>query len=184
MSAENISRRGLLSLVAALAAAGNSKAQSVRSALGSPPLVHGFAGRKAVSGRFADRLGRERQVADFQGRVVLVNLWSTWCGPCRVEMPSLDRLAAAFPGDLTVLPVSFDGRGWEAIDAFWGKGFSNLTPYLAKDTALTDGYGALGLPFSVLLDRKGREVARLPRAAEWDQGAYRVLVARTVANRL
>lgn len=183
MSVGTVNRRALLGLAAAFTGAGASLAQPAQSVLGSPPLIYGFAGRKAVNGRFADRQGRAKQVTDFQGRVVLVNLWSTWCGPCRVEMPSLDRLAAAFPGDLTVLPVSFDGRGWEAIDAFWGKRFSHMTPYLAKDTALTDGYGALGLPFSVLLDRQGREVARLPRAAEWDQGAYRALVAKTITSR-
>lgn len=183
MNAARVNRRTLLGLAAAFAGAGRGMAQPARSILGSPPLIFGLAGRKAVGGLFANRQGRDSRIADFAGRVVLVNLWSTRCGPCRVEMPSLDRLAAAFPGDLTVLPISFDGGGWEAVDPFWGKQFPHLTPYLAKDTALTEGYGALGLPFSVLIDRQGREVARLPRAAEWDQGPYRALVAKTIASR-
>lgn len=179
MTGPLISRRAVFGL-AALAGAGAAEAQTNRSGLGSPPLVHGFSGRAAATGKFTDRQGREKQVADFRGRVVLLNLWSTWCGPCRIEMPSLDRLAAAFASDLAVLPVSFDGRGWLAVDEFWGDRFAHLTPYLAKDDQLTGSYGALGLPFSVLIDRGGREVARLPRAAEWDQGAYRSLVAKTV----
>jgi len=179
MSGIQINRRTVFGL-AALAGAGSARAQPGQVGLGSPPLVFGFSGRAAAAGRFADRHGHEKQLADFRGRVVLLNLWSSWCGPCRIEMPSLDRLAAAFAGELAVLPVSFDGRGWPAVDDFWGDRFAHLTPYLAKDNALTESYGALGLPFSVLIDRKGREVARLPRAAEWDRGAYRSLIAKTV----
>jgi len=183
MSPVPVSRRAVLSLgmaAGAGAGAGSAWAQAGRAGLGTPPLVYGFSGRAAVAGAFTDRRGREQRISDFRGRVVLVNLWATWCGPCRIEMPSLDRLASAFAGDLTVLPVSFDGQGWPAVDEFWGERFAHLKPYLAKDSALTDGYGALGLPFSVLIDRQGREVARLPRAAEWDRGSYRAAVAKTV----
>lgn len=132
MSGAAVNRRVLLGLAAALTETAASSAQPARSALGAPPLVYAFAGRRAVDGLFADRKGRERRTADFEGRVVLVNLWSSRCGPCRVEMPSLDRLAAAFPGELAVLPVSFDGGGWGAIDAFWGQQFPHLTPIWPK----------------------------------------------------
>lgn len=172
---------GLFSAGAALAAAAESHAAPARKVQPTTGLIVAQAGKPAVPGGFTDKTGRSRSLKDYRGRVVLLNLWSTWCAPCRLEMPALDRLAAAYPSDLAVLPVSFDGKGWDAVDDFWRSGFPYLTPYLADDRLLAEGYGALGFPFSVVLDRQGRELARLPRAAEWDRGAPRDLIAKAVS---
>ena len=70
--------------------------------------------------RFADAEGRGLSLGDFRGKVVLLNVWATWCVPCRQEMPSLDRLQAQLGGDdFTVLPLSIDRAGLPAIKRFY-----------------------------------------------------------------
>jgi thiol-disulfide isomerase/thioredoxin len=109
--------------------------------------------------------GSVLSVGAFRGKIVLVNFWASWCGPCRMELPSLDRLAAKRP-DLVVVAASVDADRDDGIRAFEGRyphlrlGFSTL-PAVQR-------FGALGMPYSVVLDAKGRERARVPRALAWD----------------
>ena len=95
-------------------------------------------------------------------------------------LPFADRLdAVTISGDVGDAKIDFKER-MSADEVESETTITGTGEALAKDDKLTKSYGALGLPFSVLIDRGGREVARLPRAAEWDQGAYRSLVAKTV----
>jgi len=81
---------------------------------------------------FDDAEGQARKLADFKGKVLLVNIWATWCGPCRKEMPALDRLQAHLGGsDFEVIPVSIDRGGMEAIRKFYSEiGVHNLAMYI------------------------------------------------------
>lgn len=97
-------------------------------------------------------------------------------------MPSLERLAARYPKDLVVLAVSNDQQGWPAIDRFARDQFPHLHLALAAGPDTARQLGVLGLPLSVIVDRDGREIARLPRAAEWDSGALASLVAQNIAR--
>ncbi|WP_343891424.1 TlpA disulfide reductase family protein [Sphingomonas oligophenolica] len=120
--------------------------------------------------------GSSLSVDAFRGRVILVNFWASWCGPCRMELPSLDRLAAKRP-DLVVIAASVDADRDDAIGAFMGRyphlrlGFSGL-PAVRH-------FGALGMPYSVVLDRNGREVARVPRTLSWDGPEGAAILRRT-----
>lgn len=149
-------------------------------------LVAGCAGTKGETGRqafldraqprvlpdvqFVDAEGRERSLADFRGKGVLLNLWAPWCGPCRDEMPALDRLAGGLGGpDLEVVALSLDKRGLPAAAAFHDSlGLDALEPY--ADTARQAVYllGPRGLPTTLLIDADGREVARALGARRWD----------------
>ncbi len=119
---------------------------------------------------FSDGNGSDHNVSEWKGKIVLVNLWATWCAPCKLEMPSLDRLQAKLGGaDFTVLPISLDQTGPDKPRQFLAANkLTNLSLFLDSKKALIQNFGAPGLPLSVLLDRQGREIARLAGPAEWD----------------
>ena len=118
--------------------------------------------------RFTARDGTPKTLADFRGRVVLVNFWATWCGPCRAEMPSLDRLQAKLGRRLTVLAISEDRRGADAIDPFLARlKLSTLAVYLDPNNGALQAFGLRGLPTSILVDRDGRMLWRVEGGVDW-----------------
>jgi thiol-disulfide isomerase/thioredoxin len=114
--------------------------------------------------------GSPRALADFSGRILLVNYWATWCTPCVAEMPSLDRLQGELGGeDFTVLPVSSDRGGITLVQPFYERtGLKHLKIYLDPDSTFTRASGVRGLPTSILFDRRGREIGRILGNIEWD----------------
>lgn len=133
--------------------------QSARPAM--PPLA------------FVDADGKPRSLEEFKGKLVLLNLWATWCGPCVEEMPSLDRLQAKLGGDdFTVLALAMDKQGKPLVEPFLAKlGVKNLAMYLDTSGNATRALKARGLPTTFLIDREGREIGRLEGAASWDSDA-------------
>lgn len=119
---------------------------------------------------FAGPGGEAMGPADLRGKVVLLNLWATWCAPCVEEMPALDRLQARLGGDgFEVVALSLDRGGREQVEPFFDKlGIGSLAVYLDTGGASMKALSPRGLPTSILLDREGREVGRLEGAAEWD----------------
>ncbi len=117
--------------------------------------------------------GKSHRLSEWRGKVVLLNLWATWCAPCKVEMPSLDRLQAKLGGDgFTVLTLSVDRGGVEKPLAFFaGNNITHLAVYNDNESEATAALRASGLPISVILDTQGREVARLAGPADWDSPA-------------
>lgn len=116
------------------------------------------------------RQGTEVGLADFRGRVVLVNFWATWCAPCLREMPSLERLQARLGGEaFTVIAASQDFDGWAKIAPFLDRhGLDRLPVYHDPKARLAQALEVRGLPTSVLVGRDGREIGRLTGPAEWD----------------
>lgn len=155
-----------------------SKAQTAAPANAEPPpaekpvaalLSREFAGKAAPDVAVTTKDGTEMRLSDFAGRPVLVNLWATWCAPCIVEMPALDKLSARLGEEAVVMPISQDLQGWEAVTPFWTKGgFSAMTPYLdADNTWLTAYPEAAALPTTILFDADGKEVWRVMGPADW-----------------
>jgi thiol-disulfide isomerase/thioredoxin len=155
----------------------------VARAQSAPPVIQRFKGGEIPAIEATDRVGRPIRLADLRGRVVIVNLWASWCPPCRVEMPSLERLAALYPNDLTVVAISNDEEGWPAIDRFWGQRFPHLRVALGPGPELIRRLGALGLPYSLIVDRDGREIGRVSRGIEWDKGEIKALIAQSVSSK-
>lgn len=120
--------------------------------------------------QFEDAQGQSRSLADFRGKIVLLNIWATWCVPCRKEMPALDRLQAILGGsDFEVVTLSTDRRGMDVVRKFYAEvGIRKLGMYLDSSAKATRELGVVGLPTTLLVDRKGREAGRLIGPAEWD----------------
>lgn len=119
---------------------------------------------------FFDADGNEVTLADFEGDVVVLNLWATWCAPCRREMPSLDRLQAELDEDgLSVIALSLDrGDVAKVRDFFDELEIANLAVYHDPEARAGRELAAPGLPTTVVIDRAGQEVGRLLGPAEWD----------------
>jgi len=128
---------------------------------------------------FVNGDGAPMTLSDFHGRVVLLNVWATWCVPCRQEMPALDRLQAKLGGpDFTVIPLSIDHRGRDAVRRFYQQlGLSSLEIYVDTSGDTIHAINALGLPQTLLIDRQGRELDRAIGAAEWDGSEMMALIA-------
>lgn len=138
---------------------------------GKLPAFASTEGRRPVLPlRFVDRGGKPRTLADFRGRVILLNLWATWCPPCRKEMPNLDRLQEKLGGpDFEVVALSIDRGGIFAVESFYDEmDIRNLEIYLDADAQAMAALGAVGLPTTLLIDRNGRERWRVVGPVEWD----------------
>jgi thiol-disulfide isomerase/thioredoxin len=120
--------------------------------------------------RFQDANGAEKTLADWRGKVVLVNLWATWCAPCRKEMPALDRLQRELGSSkFEVVAISVDRTGLAGARKFLDEtNVQNLALYADPTTKLSSALKAVGLPITLLLDTEGREIGRLVGPAEWD----------------
>ena len=132
--------------------------------------------------RFQDDQGHDLTLADFRGRAVLLNLWATWCVPCRQEMPTLDRLEARFGGkDFLVIALSIDRKGVDAVRDFYREvGVEKLAIYLDPSGKGSRGLAIPGVPATLLINQEGREVARKMGAAEWDGPEMVSLIERTI----
>lgn len=132
---------------------------------------------------FLDESGVEKRLSDWKGKVVLLNFWATWCAPCREEMPSLDRLEADLGGDdFAVVTVATGRNPLPGIKKFFEEEeIENLPILTDARQELARAMGVRGLPVTVLLDREGREVARLIGDAEWDTDAAKSLISQLTA---
>lgn len=119
--------------------------------------------------QFADGQGKSLSLADFRGRVVLLNIWATWCGPCRREMPDLAKLQQKLGGpDFEVVAVSMDLKGAEASAAFLKEtGAEALKLYIEPTGKILSDLKSVGLPTTLLINREGQELGRLLGPADW-----------------
>lgn len=133
--------------------------------------------------RFETETGAPRSLQDWRGQVVVLNFWATWCPPCRKEMPGLDQIAADYAdAGLAVLPVATGRNSLEGIKRFFSEaGVTTLPILLDPRSALARSSGVMGLPVTVLIDREGREVARLTGEADWAGSDARAVVESLLA---
>jgi len=122
---------------------------------------------------FEDAGGKTRKLSDWRGKTVLLNLWATWCVPCRKEMPALDELQGKLGGkDFEVVAVNIDTRDPEKPKNFLKEANLTRLGYFADQKAkvfqdLKAIGRALGMPTSVLIDAQGCEIATIAGPAEW-----------------
>ncbi|WP_338331128.1 TlpA family protein disulfide reductase [Rhizorhapis sp. SPR117] len=135
---------------------------------GSFTIDTSHAGEAAPDFTFEGPDGGDVMLADFKGKPLLVNLWATWCGPCVLEMPTLDQLAIDHNGKLQVVVISQDSQGRAKVDPFFKeRKFAALQPYIDAENQFGFHYGSGLLPTTVLYDAEGKEVARVLGALDW-----------------
>ena len=163
------------------AVAGQCAASAARAAE-IAPLARGEVAALSVSKKptpavdltFLGPQGQTLTMADFKGKAVLVNLWATWCLPCRAEMPALDRLQTKLGGDdFEVVAISIDTARLERRQAFLKEAEVNTLAFYADPKAdvfqvLKREGKALGLPTTLLIDAQGCELGVMAGPAEWD----------------
>jgi thiol-disulfide isomerase/thioredoxin len=131
---------------------------------------------------FTPENGQPTSLKAWKGRVVLVNLWATWCAPCRKEMPSLAALQSELGSkDFEVVAISLDRKGLEGSGQFLKEvGATALKLYADPTTDTLSKFQAVGLPASILIDRQGREIGRLLGPAEWNSPEAKALIKAAV----
>ncbi len=108
------------------------------------------------------------RLAELRGTPLIVNLWATWCVPCRKELPTLDRLAGRAGDRFAVLAIAQDREGATLVDPYFAEaGFAHLEPYLDPEGRVYDAAGASAIPLTILIDADGREVLRVIGVLDW-----------------
>ena len=127
----------------------------------------------------SDLVGQEVSLEDHLGEVVLLNVWATWCGPCRIEMPSIQASYDRFKDrGFTVLAVSIDaGPGYRGkVTRFVEEFEINFPVLLDPESRISRTLQTIGVPETFVLDRQGRIVKRLIGATDWDSQANQALI--------
>lgn len=143
------------------------------SALPNVQLIIDGHPRDLPGVELSDNFGRPVSSVSFRGRFVLLNIWATWCTPCREEMTSLNRLASLLrTKNIGVVPVSVDSAGLGAVRSFYKRyGLTDLAIYIDPSRNAMRAVGATGIPTTVLIGPDGREIGRMLGAARWDAPA-------------
>ena len=167
-------------------------AHSLNLAAAADPLVHGEVAALSLASSpnqlgpiaFDDAHGAKTTVASFGGKTILLNLWATWCVPCRAEMPALDKLQAQLgSNDFEVVPVNVDTARIEKARGFFKEIGANSLPYYADNTAdilqsLKKNEKIVGLPTTILIGKDGCEIGTMAGPARWDSPDARALIER------
>lgn len=155
--------------------AGLASALVARPAAARPPFRLQDDPQPLLSPPILDEAGTKRYLDDFAGRVLLLNIWATWCPPCRQEMPALDALEAMLGGpDFLVLALCIDDAGVAKGRKFFDDvGIRNLDLFWAEPLRVQLAFGFIGLPTTILIDDSTREIGRRQGPFDWNSADAR-----------
>ncbi|WP_207061276.1 TlpA disulfide reductase family protein [Motiliproteus sp. SC1-56] len=140
--------------------------------------------RELVPLAMMENRDQPRSLSDFKGKVVLLNLWATWCPPCIRELPALDRLQARHGDeDFVVLAVALDRAGYDAVKAYYDKlELQHLGLYHASISEFSQAFPVDVFPASFMIDREGRVTSFMRSYADWDDMAADEFIKRLKAR--
>ena len=162
MSVTNIMKMFRLLLVALLSLAAPT-AYASEPAAGEVP-IGGYLQQVPLYGFFGDF----RKLSEFRGKPLIINVWASWCGPCRAEMGSLERMSRRFGGKkLNVIGISTDDDAGAAA-AFLARSRISFENYLDRNLVLEKMLGANTIPLTILVDAQGKVVSKVHGSRDWD----------------
>ena len=122
--------------------------------------------------------GASRKLSEFRGRPLIINVWASWCGPCRLEMGSLERLAGSKAGkQFTMIGISTDDYP-QAAKGFLQKTKTSFSHFIDSQLVLENMLGAERLPLTLLVDAQGRVLGKYYGAKEWDSPEAMQVIAK------
>lgn len=124
----------------------------------------------AAKTEFFDENGNQLSISDFKGKIVLLNLWSTTCGSCLLQLPLLDQLQAKFPKsdfEVVAMNTKWNANPYELNDFFKARGIENLEVYVDSQENFYNASKAMGYPTTILIDEDSMEIARVRGISNW-----------------
>lgn len=142
------------------------------------------AGQTAAPFKLTDLAGKTVSLAALRGKVVFLNIWATWCAPCREEMPSMEKLYEELHGNgaFVMLAVSQDTGGRQLVADYVKKHGYHFDVLLDPKNAVADAYQVTGVPETFIIDRQGRIVAHHAGAFDWSQPEIRAAIQELLAE--
>ncbi len=128
--------------------------------------------------------GNSRKLSEFRGKPLIINVWASWCGPCREEIGSIERLSRRFGGkQFNVIGISTDDDASAAV-AFIKESKLSFANYLDSKLLLENMLGANTIPLTILVDAHGRVVKKIRGSQEWDNPELLNLIGKTFQIKL
>jgi thiol-disulfide isomerase/thioredoxin len=127
--------------------------------------------------------GQEMNLASFRGKIILLNVWATWCAPCVAEIPSLDQLQKEQGNEqFEVVAVSQDMQAVDAESFLRTKNIEHLSFYHDNTLGLASDVEVAGLPISIFYDANGSEIARIPGEVNWQSAEVGALLREILSR--
>ena len=123
---------------------------------------------------FLDKNDKKINIKEFNGNLLLLNFWATWCGPCKEEMPSLDRLQVNQNlSNLKIFTINISQESKKKVDSFFEDlNIENFDPYFDAPTTLAKTFSLRGVPTSILIDKDGKEFARIMGSIDFNDKIF------------
>ena len=123
---------------------------------------------------FLDKNDKEINIKEFNGNLLLLNFWATWCAPCKEEMPSLDRLQVNQNlSNLKIFAINISQESKKKVDSFFEDlNIENFDPYFDAPTTLAKTFSLRGVPTSILIDKDGKEFARIMGSIDFNDKIF------------
>ena len=123
---------------------------------------------------FLDKNDKEINIKEFNGNLLLLNFWATWCAPCKEEMPSLDRLQVNQNlSNLKIFAINISQESEKKVDSFFEDlNIENFDPYFDAPTTLAKTFSLRGVPTSILIDKDGKEFARIMGSIDFNDKIF------------
>ena len=123
---------------------------------------------------FLDKNDKKINIKEFNGNLLLLNFWATWCAPCKEEMPSLDRLQVNQKlSNLKIFAINISQESKKKVDSFFEDlNIENFDPYFDAPTTLAKIFSLRGVPTSILIDKDGKEFARIMGSIDFNDKIF------------